>query len=52
MPVKQMVVSDDSAPPAPGAPLTQSEVKRLSTSPGVKKMTISANPKNHPGVER
>ncbi|MBB5401196.1 peptidoglycan D,D-transpeptidase FtsI family protein [Paraburkholderia youngii] len=49
MPVKQMVVSDDSAPPAPGAP---SGAKKLPTNPGVKKMTISANQKTHPGVER
>jgi cell division protein FtsI (penicillin-binding protein 3) len=52
MPVKQMVVSNDSAPPAPGTPATPSAVKKLSTSAGAKKMTISADAKSHPGVVR
>ena len=53
MPVKQMVVSDDSAPVAPAAPtLPPPAAKKLSTSGGAKKMTIAANAKNHPGVVR
>ena len=53
MPVKQMVVSDDSAPAAPerAAPRPPT-AKKLSTSAGAKKMTISANAKTHPGVVR
>ncbi|CAB3783027.1 putative peptidoglycan D,D-transpeptidase PenA [Paraburkholderia ultramafica] len=49
MPVKQMVVSDDSAPPAPSTPAA---ARKLSTSAGAKKMTISASAKSHPGVVR
>ncbi|HEV3424961.1 MAG TPA: penicillin-binding protein 2 [Paraburkholderia sp.] len=53
MPVKQMVVSDDSAPVAPAAPaLPPAAAKKLATSGGAKKMTIAANAKSHPGVER
>jgi cell division protein FtsI (penicillin-binding protein 3) len=53
MPVKQMVVSDDSAPVAPAAPtLPPPAAKKLSTSGGAKKMTIAANAKSHPGVVR
>ncbi|MGF7129978.1 cell division protein FtsI (penicillin-binding protein 3) [Paraburkholderia sp. EB58] len=53
MPVKQMVVSDDSAPVAPAAPtLPPASAKKLATSGGAKKMTIASNAKNHPGVVR
>jgi cell division protein FtsI (penicillin-binding protein 3) len=52
MPVKQMVVSDDSAPAAPSAPPSPATVKKLATSGGAKKMTISANANSHPGVVR
>jgi cell division protein FtsI (penicillin-binding protein 3) len=53
MPVKQMVVSDDSAPVAPAAPtLPPPAAKKLATGGGAKKMTIAANAKSHPGVVR
>jgi cell division protein FtsI (penicillin-binding protein 3) len=52
MPVKQMVVSDDSASAAPSATPAPSAAKKISTSAGAKKMTISANAKSHPGVVR
>jgi cell division protein FtsI (penicillin-binding protein 3) len=53
MPVKQMVVSDDSAPVAPATPtLPPASAKKLATSGGAKKMTIASNAKNHPGVVR
>jgi cell division protein FtsI (penicillin-binding protein 3) len=53
MPVKQMVVSDDSAPVVPAAPtLPPAAAKKLATNAGARKMDISANAKNHPGVER
>src|ERR1700742_3234457 len=59
MPVKQMVVSDDSANAAPGnpanagtTPATPGAARKLSTSASAKKMTISADAKNHPGVVR
>jgi cell division protein FtsI (penicillin-binding protein 3) len=52
MPVKQMVVSDDTAPPAtPAAPATAA--KKLATGgSGAKKLTIADNAKNRPGVVR
>ncbi|RFU45723.1 penicillin-binding protein 2 [Paraburkholderia sp. DHOC27] len=53
MPVKQMVVSDDSAPVAPAAPtLPPAAAKKLATTGGARKMDISANAKSHPGVVR
>ncbi|MGA7778426.1 MAG: penicillin-binding protein 2 [Paraburkholderia sp.] len=53
MPVKQMVVLDDSAPVAPAAPtLPPVAAKKLATTVGARKMNISANPKSHPGVVR
>ncbi|HEY2606112.1 MAG TPA: penicillin-binding protein 2, partial [Paraburkholderia sp.] len=53
MPVKQMVVEDDSAPAAPAAPtLPPAAAKKLATGGAARKMTISANAKSHPGVVR
>jgi cell division protein FtsI (penicillin-binding protein 3) len=53
MPVKQMVVSDDSVPLAPAAPtLPPAAAKKLATNVGARKMNISANGKSHPGVVR
>jgi cell division protein FtsI (penicillin-binding protein 3) len=53
MPVKQMVVVDDSAPVAPAAPtLPPAAAKKLGTTAGARKMDISVNAKSHPGVVR
>ncbi|WP_133647352.1 peptidoglycan D,D-transpeptidase FtsI family protein [Paraburkholderia flava] len=54
MPVKQLVVSDDTASPngttAPAAPAA--EVKKLATGTTAKRMTVADNAKNRPGVVR
>lgn len=54
MPVKQLVVSDDTAAPtgtaAPAAPAT--EPKKLATGTTAKRMTVADNAKNRPGVVR
>ncbi|MCX4165552.1 MULTISPECIES: penicillin-binding protein 2 [Paraburkholderia] len=55
MPVKQLVVSDDSASAAPSAPtpaLAPTAAKRLATNTAAKHMTIADNAKNRPGVVR
>jgi cell division protein FtsI (penicillin-binding protein 3) len=52
MPVKQMVVSDDSASAAPSATPAPSATKKISANASAKKMTISANAKTHAGVVR
>ena len=50
MPVKPMVVSDDTAPAAPALP--PAAAKRLGTNVRARKMDISVSARNHPGVER
>ncbi|QDQ85425.1 peptidoglycan D,D-transpeptidase FtsI family protein [Paraburkholderia megapolitana] len=55
MPVKQLVVSDDSASAAPSTPtpaLAPTAAKRLATNTAAKHMTIADNAKNRPGVVR
>jgi len=51
MPVKQMVVSDDTAPPpTPAAPAPAA--RKLATGGAAKKLTIADSAKNRPGVVR
>jgi len=52
MPVKQMVVSDDTAPPVTPAAPPAVAAKKLATGDHAKKLTIADNAKNRPGVVR
>jgi len=51
MAVKQMVVSDDPASGTPATDIKKAERDECEPNPP-KKLKVSTNPKNHPGVVR
>jgi cell division protein FtsI (penicillin-binding protein 3) len=51
MAVKQMVVSDDPASSTPATDIKKPNATNTNTNPP-KKLKVSTNPKNHPGVVR
>jgi cell division protein FtsI (penicillin-binding protein 3) len=51
MAVKQMVVSDDPASGTPATDIKKPNATNANTNPP-KKLKVSTNPKNHPGVVR